>query len=411
MASGSSERTQPVGLDALDDVTAAVESGAGLPEVARAASRALDASLAVIDRSGAVLAVAARSPADEASLFRDAPDIATQPLRVAENQVGEMRFRARGAEPSPSVLRLVGALVAGEVERVRAPERASEEAAAAFVHAVLGGTIPDDADLLARGHELGVDLSKGASVLVARAHPFRPAESGWRRRLRQAAERAARAAAPGAIAAPAEESSGEEIVVLLPDEDGEIGPRAAEGLLRELDAALPGFHFQIGRSALARDPAGIRRAGHEALLAVNVSQSGQSGTLGYEELGTYRILLPVLMEDPGELRRFYAETIEPLAAYDDQYETDLVGTLETFLDCDANVNQTASRLITHRHTVRYRLERVRELSGLDVGSSDGREKLSLGLKAMRVLGLATGGGPASEPGAAGGRVPREGAER
>ena len=44
--------------------------------------------------------------------------------------------------------------------------------------------------------------------------------------------------------------------------------------------------------------------------------------------------------------------------------------------------------------MRYRLERVRELSGLDVGSTDGREKLSLGLKAMRVLGIAAPGGPA-----------------
>ena len=87
-------------------------------------------------------------------------------------------------------------------------------------------------------------------------------------------------------------------------------------------------------------------------------------------------------------------------------ETELVQTLETFLDCDGNVAQTAQRLYTHRHTVRYRLERVRELSGLDVGSSDGREKLSLGLKAMRVLGIAAPSGPASEAGAGGGRVPR-----
>jgi hypothetical protein len=49
---------------------------------------------------------------------------------------------------------------------------------------------------------------------------------------------------------------------------------------------------------------------------------------------------------------------------------------------------------------------VRELSGLDVGSTDGREKLSLGLKAMRVLGIARRGGPASEAGAEAGRVPR-----
>ena len=71
-----------------------------------------------------------------------------------------------------------------------------------------------------------------------------------------------------------------------------------------------------------------------------------------------------------------------------------------------DVAGTAQRLFTHRHTIRYRLERVRELSGLDVGSSDGREKLSLGLKAMRVLGIAAPGGPATEAGAGGGRVPR-----
>ena len=92
------------------------------------------------------------------------------------------------------------------------------------------------------------------------------------------------------------------------------------------------------------------------------------------------------MNDPAELQRFYDETVRPLVAYDEQYETDLLGTLSTFLECDANVNATAARLITHRHTIRYRFERVRELTGLDVSSTDGREKLSLGLKAMRVLG-------------------------
>jgi DNA-binding PucR family transcriptional regulator len=121
--------------------------------------------------------------------------------------------------------------------------------------------------------------------------------------------------------------------------------------------------------------------------------------------------LPAMSEDPGELQRFYAETVEPLVAYDEQYETDLVQTLEGFLECDGNVANTAQRLFTHRHTIRYRLERVRDLSGLDVGSTDGREKLGLGLKAMRVLGIAAPRGPASERGAGGGRVPRSGRER
>jgi hypothetical protein len=61
--------------------------------------------------------------------------------------------------------------------------------------------------------------------------------------------------------------------------------------------------------------------------------------------------------------------------------------------------------------VRYRLERVRDLSGLDVGSTDGREKLGLGLKAMRVLGIAAPRGPASERGAGGGKVARDAKDR
>ena len=128
--------------------------------------------------------------------------------------------------------------------------------------------------------------------------------------------------------------------------------------------------------------------------------------LAFDETGAYRLLLSAMSEDPAELQRFYAETVEPLVAYDEQYETDLVTTVEAFLDADGNVAGTAQRLFTHRHTIRYRLERVRELSGLDVGSTDGREKLSLGLKAMRVLGIAHRGGPASEAGAAAGRVPK-----
>ena len=67
-----------------------------------------------------------------------------------------------------------------------------------------------------------------------------------------------------------------------------------------------------------------------------------------------------------------------------------------YLDNDGNVTPTAETLFTHRHTVRYRLERVRELCGHDLSSTEGREKLGLGLKAIRVLGIQPPGGPAKE---------------
>ena len=392
-------------LSSLAAVTDAVEAGAGLPEILRAAARALHASLVLIDRSGAVLAVAARSPADEVSLMRDSADVTTIELKVAEADVGQLRMRARERAPDAALLRLLSTLIASEVERVRAPELASEAARASFQRAILEGKIEGRDELIARGRELGIDLGAGAAIIVLRAHPRNPTEEDWRRRLLALAQRGARSVSSGSIAAAASEDAAE-VAVLVPDPDGDLVRRAGAAILRELESGLPGFAFALGRSRRAADPADLRRAGHEALLAANVVEGDPDRSeLTFEETGTYQLLLPH-MSDPAELRRFYEQTVRPIALYDEQYETDLLGTLSTFLECDANVNATAARLFTHRHTVRYRFERVRELTGLDVSSTDGREKLSLGLKAMRVLGIAARRGPASEPGAEGGRVPR-----
>jgi len=397
---------------ALDAITDAVESGAGLPDVVRAAARALNASLVLVDRTGAVLAVAARSPADERSLNADGIGVETVELRVGDEPVGLLRMRVRNADGAGSgLVKLVTTLVASEVERLRAPQRASQEAAAAFVHAVLDRALVGAEEIHTRAVEVGIDLELGASVLVARAHSQVPVEDGWRLRVLAVVERGARAVTTTAVAVPASPARGEgpaaEVIVLVPGDDDADAQRAAEGVLRELQAGLPGHTFAVGRSRVALDATELARAGNEALLAANVAEGDHDRSLiAFDATGAYRLLLPAMSEDPAELQRFYAETVEPLVAYDDQYETDLVATVEAFLDADGNVAGTAQRLFTHRHTIRYRLERVRDLSGLDVGSTDGREKLSLGLKAMRVLGVAKRGGPATEDGAGGGRVPR-----
>ena len=167
----------------------------------------------------------------------------------------------------------------------------------------------------------------------------------------------------------------------------------------------------VSSSRPASDPVDLHRAAAEALLAANVAEARGRDRQSFEETGAYRLLLPAMSEDPSELQRFHDETVAPLLAYDEQYETELVRTLDSFLDADGNVARTAERLFTHRHTIRYRLERVRDLSGFDVASSDGRESLSIGLKAMRVLGITPPGGPASERGTEAGRIRRGGKDR
>lgn len=411
---------------ALEAVTEAVESGAGLPELVRAAAKALDASLAVTDAWGATLAVAARSPAEERALLSQGSGVSSTPLRVGDTVVGTLHMRAtkaagqdgrEGAEgkgrsggPSEQVQRLIVTMIASEVERVCAPDRASETAAADFLRAIMRRELTGREEVLARAGELSLNVEEGASVIVARAHPQAPTEEGWRARVRSVAERGARAAVSRSIAALSERedavAAGAEVLLLVPGGEEAQAARAAEAVLREMEASLSGYTFALGRSRIASEPADLSRAVGEALLAANVAQGdSEEASLAFEQTGAYRLLLSAMIENPSELRRFYAETIEPLLAYDEQYETELVRTLATFLEADGNVAGTAGRLFTHRHTIYYRLERVRELSGLDVSSSDGREKLSLGLKAMRVLGISAAGGPASEAGAEGGRVP------
>jgi sugar diacid utilization regulator len=409
-------------LGALQEVTDAVAAGAGLPEVVRAASRALDASLVLLDHTSAVLAVAARSTADERSLMADAAGVVTHELRVGGEAVGRLRMRARaGAVEAPTpFLTMITTLIASEVERLRAPERQSEAAQSGFLRALLERSVTDRGDIVARASELGLDLTRGGAVIVVRAHHYAPTEIDWRARVLAVAERASRASSPGGLAAvldgPAQAAG--LVVMLVPTDAVDGGRRAAQIVARELQAALGGFTFAVGHSRVAVDPADLYRAGQEALLAANVAEAVPGGdpdqpaaVLAFEDTGAYRLLLPAMSEDPNELQRFYEETIAPLVAYDEQYETDLVATLETFLDCDGNVANTSGRLFTHRHTIRYRLERARELTGHDVGSTDGRERLGLGLKAMRVLGISPPGGPARERGASGGRVPREPKDR
>jgi sugar diacid utilization regulator len=409
-------------LDAFGDVSAAVEAGSGLPEVARATERALDASVVVLDRTGSVLAVACRSPDDERAVMTGTPGREVLELRVADSTVGELRYRARGRPPEPALVRMVGTLIALEIERARAPERASEAAVSGFLGDLLERRVTDRDNIVARGHELGADLSAGAGVVVARAHPNVPEEGDWRARILGLVERAARAAAPSSLPASVELTAGRsphvasretagELVVVVPASDPELPRRVADAVHRELERGLSGYELAVAVSRPASDPVDIHRAGAEAVLAANVAETRRESFLAFEETGAYRLLLPALTDDAAELHRFHEETIAPLVAYDEQYETELVRTLETFLDEDGSVARTSEKLFTHRHTIRYRLERVRELTGLDVGSTDGRERLGLGLKAMRVLGIMPPRGPASEPGAEAGQVPSEEPDR
>lgn len=362
-----------------------------------AAAAILGAGLAVADRGSAVLAVIAPSPEVAERLRSRGEGVERHRLTVAGREVGELRLFRRGSEQvEPGLVALVGALLALELERSRSGEWADEDEAAELVEALLAREIIDPKEIVSRTARLGLDLAGEVGVIIARVGRSEPGDQGelpedTAQRALAAGLAAIRGTGHDALAALVEKETVSEIRVVAAASTVRL-ERAAEALEGELSGLYGGgaLRSPVGYSRPAERPEEIFRSGKEALLALNVAEAEGNGILAFEETGSHRLLLSAMSENPEELEWFYSDTIAPLVAYDRQYGSDLVGTVEAFLRNDGNIAPTAEELFTHRHTVRYRLGRVHDLCGHDIRTTDGREQLGFGLKAMRVLGL--GGG-------------------
>ena len=272
-----------------------------------------------------------------------------------------------------------------------------------FVDDVISGHHGSVDLLLQRARYLGANLSSGALTVVVDIDNFagylgrrRMKESAiqeLKRRLADAVRIQTRTLFSNFLLGPRSDNV---ILFLGPSDDvpaGEIMEKAlnlASLVQRYVKGLLPDLTISVGIGRFKGDPALLSDAYTEAEVALEIGHriSGPSSVSTFEQTGTYKLLFRVLQEDPEELESFYAETLGPVVSYDSRYGTELVQTLVTFLGNDASTAKTAADLFAHRHTIRYRLERVRELAHLDVDKSEDRERLTLGIKAMQLLGRA-----------------------
>ena len=98
----------------------------------------------------------------------------------------------------------------------------------------------------------------------------------------------------------------------------------------------------------------------------------------YEDLGLYRLLGS--LRDREELASFYQETVGSLAEYDREKGAELVRTLEVYFTENGNASSTARSLYVHRNTLNYRLQRITEITGMDLDDPEARLSLQIGLK-------------------------------
>jgi PucR C-terminal helix-turn-helix domain/GGDEF-like domain len=278
-----------------------------------------------------------------------------------EEDLGSVLLLGEGASDADEWLHLAAAVALTEVGMVEARDATEQSVRGSFLEELRGRDDLSEQDVLRRAMRLGCDLSAGGSALCVEP------EEGHSGRL------------PAAIAAERPGALAEEIDVrvyaLLPGSAGHA--EAVAGQLRR--------HGAVGLSSHYPRAGEMRRALEEAELVLDVLAAGGVPDGGDMGSGTYRLLLRALASHPDEVVSFYDDTLAPVVAYDEQYRTDLVGTLAAYLDEGCNVNATARAIDAQRHTVTYRLERIQELTGLDPLRWDDRERLGVGLKAYRVL--------------------------
>ncbi len=126
----------------------------------------------------------------------------------------------------------------------------------------------------------------------------------------------------------------------------------------------------IGISNVCRGAASFRAGFEEArhaLLGTTVLQA-RPGVMAYDDLGPYKYLLRMSLD--ASMRDPHRDAVWTLAEYDQQRSTVLLATLEEFLRRRGNISATAEALYVHPNTLRQRLRRIMELSGIDLRKDD-----------------------------------------
>ena len=170
------------------------------------------------------------------------------------------------------------------------------------------------------------------------------------------------------------------LLVAVADGDGLLDPEGlAQGLLQGIEA---------DRAAVSRvgDADALRRSFHEARLALEAAALANGGgpqVGSWRDLGAFQLLLSV--QDDDALRLFCDSVLGPLEEGGREYGDELVRSLEAFIECNGQWERAARQLFCHRHTLRYRIRRVEELTGRDLSRAQDRIEFWLALRARELV--------------------------
>lgn len=321
------------------------------------------------------------------------------PVTVGETVLGYLLVmgQAGAADPDDAdivITRYAATLFALTLAREQTTLELGLRYQGTVINSLVCGHFLDRADARRKALELGLGDTQPFRVAVARLSAVGPPTAN--------ASPAGDAAARPVLSQIAASMTipfilrGQQLVTIVPEplapispaparDPGAETPLAALGrLIAGAKSASPGVTCGVSELVTAPElaPHGLRQAEQAIELGIRLERSGQ--LIRYEDLGIYRLLLQI--GDMSQLSLFAAEVLGPLLDYDATHKVDLITTLSTYLSQHESLKQTARLLRLHVNTVAYRIQRVQQLTELDLADPEERLLAHVAMKIIEVRG-------------------------
>ncbi|PVZ10845.1 helix-turn-helix domain-containing protein [Actinomycetospora cinnamomea] len=382
-----------------------VLEGGGLPALARRVATQLGCQVGIYDGAGVALAVhggavpgqlpvragkgrtmrrtAGLSPAARLQpVYADGDEVGWVCLLPAEDEENS------GEEMLDAVVGQVAMACSLSLLRERAASRARHEALSEVLWDLVQGPPEHRTAARARAQQMGVSL--GCRMRVVHGHLDNvdelEARHGWETsradRLRRDVVRALRDREEGPRLALVA-LRGDLVVAIAEALDSAAAKDLVQRMVDATRGEVSDLRSSWGVSRPHDEVDALPAAFNEAQTALSASHRLGGGNISlYEELGVVRLLLGS-GSDP-DLQTFVDDVTGPLVAYDRENDGALVRTLRAFFDADCSQRVAAEKLFVHHKTLRYRLERIKQLTGLDLSRHDDRMRADVALRLLQL---------------------------
>ena len=157
-----------------------------------------------------------------------------------------------------------------------------------------------------------------------------------------------------------------------------LGARLSAGTGRAVAAGRAREAYHEARCALE-----ARELGLDAPTATTAPPAPLAVVATYRDLGSFQLLLS--LQDTDALRLFCDSLLGPIEHGEGHYGGELMRSLEAFIECNGQWEAAARRLYCHRHTLRYRIRKIQELTGRDLSSARDRIEFWLALRGREIV--------------------------